>query len=252
MRHPLGLMLALALCLTAGPVFAQHRGGGGRGGSGGGGGFSRGGGGGFSRGGGGGVHFGGGGGYRTGVRGNFGYGNSSSYFGFRRNTGVGFGYGPSWYRYPAHRYPYLVRSYGYSSYYPYFYSSIGLSPYYYNDYSYAAPSVTTSYYPSSYATTYVAPAREYVETAPPAYVRPAEGGRDQFGQRRESNGDPVTYLIAFRNGSVESCVAYWVEGRTLHYVNRDHAMKETSLETVDRDYSEKLNRERQVAFRLPN
>ncbi len=83
-------------------------------------------------------------------------------------------------------------------------------------------------------------------------MRPAEGGRDQFGQRRESNGEPVSYLIAFRNGNVESCVAYWVEGRTLHYVTRDHAMKETSLETVDRDYSERLNRERQVSFRLPN
>ena len=260
MRHPVGVMLTLALCLVSAPVFAQHRGGGGggsrggggRGGSGGGG-FSRGGGGGggFSRGGG--VRYGGGGGgYRATVRSyNYGYGGRSSAFGYRGNTGIGFGYGPSWYRYPTHRNPYLVRSYRYSSYYPYFYSSIGLSPYYYNNW-YTPPVAT--YYPSSYATTYVAPSTEYVETAPvsPTYVRPAEGGRDQFGQRREPNGDPVTYLIAFRNGNVESCVAYWVEGRTLHYVTRDHAMKETSLETVDRDYSERLNRERQVSFRLPN
>ncbi len=243
MRHPLGLMLALAVCLMAAPVLAQRRGGGGGGGFSRGGGGGRGGigGGGFNRGGGGGFHFGvGGGGYRTIGRGGYGYGGRSWSYGYRRNTGIGFGYGPSWYRYRS------------LSYYPYFYSSIGFSPYYYNDYYYAAPSVA-AYYPSSYATTYVAPVREYVEAAPaPAYVRPASGGRDQFGQRREPNGDPVTYLIAFRNGTVESCVAYWVEGRTLHYVTRDHAMKETSLENVDRDYSDQLNRERQVAFRLPN
>ena len=29
-------------------------------------------------------------------------------------------------------------------------------------------------------------------------------------------------------------------------------MKESLLENVDREYSETLNRERQVAFRLPN
>ena len=235
MRHPLGLTLALAVCLTAAPVLAQRRGGGG-------GGFSRGGGGGRGGIGGGGFNRGGGGGYRTIGRGGFGYGygGRSSSYGYRRNIGIGFGYGPSWYPYRS------------LSYYPYFYSSIGLSPYYYNDYYYTAPSVA-AYYPSSYATTYVAPVREYVEAPPaPAFVRPAAGGRDQFGQRREPNGDPVTYLIAFRNGTVESCVAYWVESRTLHYVTRDHAMKESLLENLDRDYSATLNRERQVAFRLPN
>ena len=53
-------------------------------------------------------------------------------------------------------------------------------------------------------------------------------------------------------GNVESCVAYRVEGRTLHYGTRDHAMRQAPSESVDRDYSQQLNRERQVTFRLPN
>jgi len=206
---------------------------------------------GFSRGGG--IRIGGGGGYRIGgiggSRGYSYYGNFSSY-GRRYRS---FGYGPSWYRYPAGRFPYLARSYRSYGYYPYFYTSFALSPYYYNDwywtpnvYSYYTYPASTSYYTytNSAPATYVAPR--------PAYVPPAAGGRDQFGQRQESvSGEPVTYLIATRGGSVESCVAYWVEGRTLHYVTRDHAMHETPLESVDREYSEQLNRERQVTFRLP-
>ena len=40
--------------------------------------------------------------------------------------------------------------------------------------------------------------------------------------------------------------------RYMHNRERDHAMREVPLESVDRNYSDRLNRERQVAFRLPN
>lgn len=207
-------------------------------------------GGGFSRGGG---SYGGGGYYRGGVRigvggGWKGYGSWGGSYGVRRSYGIGFGYGPSWYRYSGPRYPYLTRYYSPYTYYPYFYSSFGLSPYYYYDW-YMAPSYS-AYYPSTYVSNYTQP-------PPVTYVTPAPSyggstGRDQYGQRREPSGEPVTYLIAFADGRVESCAAYWVEGRTLHYVTRDHAMKEAPLETVDRRHSEKLNSDRQITFRLPN
>jgi hypothetical protein len=247
MRLPAGLIVALFVLTPAAiPILAQHRGGGG--------GFSRGGGGGgFSRGGG---SFSRGGGVRFSVGGSrgYGYGFGSTGYGYGRGYGGGgFGYGASWYRYPGGRYPYLVRSYRPYGYYPYFYSSFGLSPYYYNDW-YMAPAVS-SYYPapSSYSSVYV-PSPNYVERAapPPVDYRTNAGGRDEFGQRRQSSGEPVTYLLAFSGNTVESCVAYWVEGRTLHYVTRDHAMREVPVDTLDREYSVKLNRERQVEFRLPN
>ena len=257
MRHPMGFALVLALSLASLPALAQR--GGGRGG-GGGGGFSRGGGGGFSHGGGGGYSRGSvGGGYRVGgsvgVRsyGGYGYGGHS-YGGYRGNyrVGVGYGHGSSWYRYPGRSYYY--RSYSPYSYYPYFYASFGLSPYYYS--SYFAPSYG-AYYPYSYygyapQSTYVQPAPSYSYAPPPqTYVAP-QGGRDEYGQRRDPSGEPTTYLLAFRNNNVETCVTYWVEGATLHYVTRDHVMREAPLESVDREQSQQLNRERQVNFRLPN
>ncbi len=249
MRHPFGLMLVLAVALSPLPILAQRHGGGGRVGGGG-----------FSRGGGGGVHIGGGGGGGGRVGGggsrgySYGFGSGRASYGYRRGgAAVGFGYGPSWYRYPGARNPYIVRSYRPYAYYPYFYSSFGVSPYYYNDWNYTDPSAG-SYYPApTYSSVYVPPAPTYAEPVPPPVGYRAEsGGRDEFGQRREPSGEPVTYLIAFRGNTVESCVAYWVEGRTLHYVTRDHAMREAPLETLDREYSEKINRERHVAFRLPN
>ena len=248
MNFPDRLAITLALCLTvAFPVVAQHRGGGG--------GFSRGGG---VRmgGGGGGGHYRGGGG-SVGVSRGYSYGGGSrvsSSYGYRGGSfGAGFGYGPSWYRYPSFRSHYVSRYYRpYNSYYPYDYSSFGLSPYYYSN-----------WYLGSAAASYYSPAPAY--TSAPAYVAnyestyvgtptySGEGGRDEFGQQRSRpSGEPATYLIAFTNGNVEPCVAYWVEGRTLHYVTRDHAMREVPLESVDRNYSDRLNRERQVAFRLPN
>jgi hypothetical protein len=45
-------------------------------------------------------------------------------------------------------------------------------------------------------------------------------------------------------------VAYWVEGATLHYVTMDHQNKTVELASVDRELSERLNRERRVTFSL--
>jgi len=215
MRSRLVWAAALAVCLVCIPALAQHRG--------------------FS-----------GGGFRVGVGGghwgsrgfsssSFGYGGFRSYnYGYRRSLGVGFGYGPSWYRYPAGRFPYLIRSYRPYAYYPYFYTSFGVSPYYYDNWYLAPPPVTAYYY-----------------NAPRAYVY-SGSARDEYGQLRDKrSGETIVYSIAFQDGHVEDCVAYWVEGETLHYVTRDHAMHEVPLGSVDRSYSERLNRERQVDFRLP-
>jgi hypothetical protein len=59
------------------------------------------------------------------------------------------------------------------------------------------------------------------------------------------------YLIAFTDGIIRPALAYWVEGDTLHYVTMDRDPKQAALSTVDRDLSERLNRERRVTFRLP-
>ncbi len=245
------LVLRIALCcsLAAGVGVAQRRGGGGSTGGGfhGGGGISRGGsGGGMSRGGGGigGGEFrgggsiggnmfrGGGGAFRGGI------GHSGGFRGYRGGYYGGF-YG------------------GYYS--PYFYSGFGFGyPYWpwYGDYGYGyssdpaysypvyqpSPNVTVVYAPPA------APATIYVERAGPQ--------RDEYGQevqrpRSAPDSDSSIYLIAFRDRSIFAAVAYWAEGGTLHYVTQEHEQKQVPLSTVDRELSDKLNRERGVAFSLP-
>lgn len=62
--------------------------------------------------------------------------------------------------------------------------------------------------------------------------------------------EPI-YLIAFNDHRIQAVVAYWVDGDTLHYVTRDHAQKQVKLNEIDRPFSEQLNRDRRVDFRLP-
>jgi hypothetical protein len=60
-----------------------------------------------------------------------------------------------------------------------------------------------------------------------------------------------TFLIAFKDHTIYAAIAYWVEGDTLHYVTNQSTHNQVSLDLVDRDLSDRLNRERQVDFRLP-
>ena len=59
------------------------------------------------------------------------------------------------------------------------------------------------------------------------------------------------YLIAFKDGIIRAARAYWTEDDTLHYVSMDGEVKRESLSSVDRELSERLNRERHVGFTLP-
>ena len=62
---------------------------------------------------------------------------------------------------------------------------------------------------------------------------------------------PTIFLIALTDHSVVACIAYWVDGDTLHWVSRDAKENRMSLSLVDRDFSKQLNDERHVEFKLP-
>jgi hypothetical protein len=69
-------------------------------------------------------------------------------------------------------------------------------------------------------------------------------------------GDPLTppasyYLIAYKDHSVYSALAYWVEGDTLHYVTTQNTHNQASLSLIDVDQSYKLNSDRSVPFSIP-
>ena len=199
------------------------------GGSRGGGGMSRSGGGGsvFRGGGGGGSVFRGGGGIGRsgGFRGY--YGGYGSYYSpyFYSGYGLGYGYWPS----------YADYGYGYNSYPAYTYPAYQPSP-----------DVTMMYAPPA-----PAPATVYVERAGPPTCQRDEYGQEIQRPRSAPDSDSSIYLIAFRDRSIFAAVAYWAEGGTLHYVTQEHEQKQVPLSTVDRDLSDKLNRERGVAFSLP-
>ena len=238
------LRIALCACLAAAVVTAQRGGGGGARG-GGGGGFH--GGGGNFHGGGvvGGLHGGGGNFHGGGVvgglhgGGGFGHGGGSGFSGFRGRFGFrSYGYGGYYGGWP-------LWDFGYSywpGYYDYPYSSNAYDPY---GYGYNPSPNVTVVYPSQAQT---APSTVYVERANPV-VREY----DQYGQEvkpSSSSGEPI-YLLAFADHVIRAAAAYWVDGKTLHYVTLEREHKQAPLDTVDRNFSLQLNRERHVAFSLP-
>jgi hypothetical protein len=66
-----------------------------------------------------------------------------------------------------------------------------------------------------------------------------------------SSNDQVLFLIALRDSSVYTAVAYWVDGDMLHYITPQGRHNQVSLALVDRDLSARLNQGRKVDFELP-
>lgn len=88
------------------------------------------------------------------------------------------------------------------------------------------------------------------------YTRPEDYGAptDRDAVVRDSDADlnagPLLYLIAFRDNSIRAAMTYWIEGSTLHYLDREHKAQQAPLAAVDRELSAQLNRERHVPFNL--
>ena len=240
------LSVLIAGFVVAAPVFA--RGGGGHGGGGGG------------HGGGGGGHAGGGGmrsggAVRGGAAGGFRGGSIGAGFrgagfrgtgfrgGFRGGFRPGFGF-----RFGT--FPYYGYYGGYGFYDPFFYDS-------YPDYSDYSNPYPYGYADSGYGSggpsgAIVSNSPWYPAAPPPAYAPPPQPAVRQYPPAaQEQKYETPLFLLAFKDGSIKAVLAYWVDGMTLHYVSMDHDQKQAPLSSVDRDLSERFNRERNVTFRLP-
>ena len=66
-----------------------------------------------------------------------------------------------------------------------------------------------------------------------------------------STAEPSHYLIAFKDHSIYSAVAYWVDGDTLHYFTSGSTHNQVSLSLIDRDLTERLNQESGLEVKLP-
>jgi hypothetical protein len=155
------------------------------------------------------------------------FGGRYYYPGFYGGFGFGFGYG----------YPYY---YPYSSYYPYSYD-----PYYYG-----APYYDNGYYDNGYYDGNVGYALQ-APSAPPTVINQNIGAPDA-GTTSGSFYRPADYyLIAFNDHTIRAAVSYTVQGDQLHYTTREHEEKTAPLSSVDVRFSEQINRDRRVEFRLP-
>lgn len=173
----------------------------------------------------------GGGGYRGG-----GFGGYGGYGGYGyRGYSFGLGYYP-WYGY---------------SFWPGYWDG-------YYDYSYP---VVSGYNPQPQVTVVYPPPQQPVYNL---YAAPTQGGYDEYGQpvaaapapapaSSPTTGPepPPIYLIAFKDHSIRAAEAYSVSGNTLRYITLEHQAEQAPLDSVDRALSERLNRERRVAFTLP-
>lgn len=67
----------------------------------------------------------------------------------------------------------------------------------------------------------------------------------------EPSPEPAHYLIALRDHTIYSALAYWVDGTTLHYFTSGNIHNQVSLSLVDRDLTERLNKETGMPMNLP-
>jgi len=224
---PLAALIVTGL-LLAGTAAAQRSGGGHSGGGGG-----------HSGGGGGGVRSGGGGG-----------GHSGGYGGYRGSIGGHGGYGGGYYRGGAIVSPFIYPvfpSYGLGSY--------GYDPGYSNNYNYGyaappAPDTTMDYGPGG----------GQPAPLPPPPGSPYYTGRDSLPIYQAPAPTPQEtavnegryYLLAYKDHSVYTALAFWMENGALHYVTPQNAHNQVTLDRLDIDLTKRLNGENGLAFNIVN
>jgi len=85
-------------------------------------------------------------------------------------------------------------------------------------------------------------------------ARPVTREYDEFGRevqpRSAPNASPI-YLFAFEDHTIQAAASYRVEGARLHFVTLHNEQKNAPTDSLDRDLTMQLNRERGVVIRLP-
>jgi hypothetical protein len=108
----------------------------------------------------------------------------------------------------------------------------------YSPQQYSAPPVVINQYfappmPLEPITTFYQPASERAQTA-----------------EEDAPAPNKYYLLAFKDHSIYSALAYWVEDKTLHYVTTLNTHNQASLDLVDVELTKQLNRDREVPFSI--
>jgi endonuclease YncB( thermonuclease family) len=91
---------------------------------------------------------------------------------------------------------------------------------------------------------------QYVTRVQPQNIYPQQQTRPQ-AEDPASAAETSHYLIAFKDHSIYSAVAYWVDGDTLHYFTTGSTHNQASVSLVDRELTDRLNRDSGVEVKLP-
>jgi hypothetical protein len=62
---------------------------------------------------------------------------------------------------------------------------------------------------------------------------------------------PDFYLIAFNNHSIRAAISYRVEDGQIYWTSREHEEMQAPLSSIDRRFTEQINRDRRVDFSIP-
>lgn len=100
---------------------------------------------------------------------------------------------------------------------------------------------------------------QYFGTPPPDQSATSDRPDDSdfhFYQQTPAEGEATPapssyYLIAFKDHTIYSAVAYYIDGDTLHYFTAGNVHNQVSLSLVDTQLTEQLNLQRKVDIRLP-
>jgi len=118
------------------------------------------------------------------------------------------------------------------------------------DGNYAAPPPTAPQQPN--VIVIYPPAQQPVVLGPGEAPYAAAPAPEQAQPAPDSSGiEPSHYLIAFKDHTIYSAIAYWVEGDTLHYFTSPNNHNQVSLSLIDKDLTERLNRESGITMQLP-
>jgi hypothetical protein len=90
-----------------------------------------------------------------------------------------------------------------------------------------------------------APAEPVTSFYQPSAGRPS-AAQDEISTPEQGRN----YLLAFKDHSVYSALAYWVEDKTLHYVTPQNTHNQASLDLVDVEFTKQLNQDRAVPFSI--
>jgi len=73
----------------------------------------------------------------------------------------------------------------------------------------------------------------------------------QTQPQAQDSGEATHYLLAFKDHSIYSAVAYWVDGDTLHYFTSGDSHNQISVSLVDRELTKRLNENSGLQVKLP-